>query len=73
MTEAADFNGPLSRRRFIGAGAALGASLCMPSWSWAGAGLVAGIGGSTPPWQVGDDEADPIIARRSSSAARWQR
>ena len=62
MTEAADFNGPLSRRRFIGAGAALGASLCMPSWSWAGAQSVAGIGGSTPPWQVWDDEADPIIA-----------
>ncbi|MEA2125058.1 MAG: endo-cleaving rubber dioxygenase, partial [Solirubrobacteraceae bacterium] len=52
----------MSRRRFIGAGAALGAGLYVPGWSWAGAQSVAGIGGATPPWQVWDDEADPIIA-----------
>ncbi len=51
-----------NRRHFLGAGAALGASLYLPSWSWAGAQSVAGIGGTTPPWQVWDDEADPIIA-----------
>jgi hypothetical protein len=52
----------MNRRDFLGAGAALGATLYVPGWSWAGAQSVAGIGGATPPWQVWDDEADPIIA-----------
>jgi hypothetical protein len=52
----------MTRRSLLGAGAALGASLYLPGWSWAGAQSVAGIGGSTPPWLVWDDEADPIIA-----------
>jgi hypothetical protein len=52
----------MNRRRFIGAGAALGASLYAPGWSWAGAQSVAGLGGSTPPWQVWDDDADTVIA-----------
>ncbi len=52
----------LSRRSFLGMGAALGAGLVLPSWSWAGAQSVAGLGGSTPPWLVWDDEADAVIA-----------
>jgi hypothetical protein len=55
-------SGELSRRSFLGMGAALGAGMVLPSWSWAGAQSVAGLGGSTPPWLVWDDEADPIIA-----------
>src|SRR4051794_41801728 len=62
MTEKGLAAGGMSRRGFIGAGAALGAGLLLPSWSWAGAQSVAGIGGATPPWQVWDDEADPVIA-----------
>src|SRR4051794_36911616 len=62
MTEKGLAAGGMSRRGFIGAGAALGAGLLLPSWSWAGAQSVAGIGGTTPPWQVWDDEADPVIA-----------
>jgi endo-cleaving rubber dioxygenase len=58
----AGIDGAVSRRRFLGAGAALGASLYLPSWSWAGTQSVAGLGGTTPPWQVWDDEADPVIA-----------
>ena len=42
--------------------AALGVGMSLPTWSWAGAQSVAGIGGQTPPWLVWDDEADPIIA-----------
>jgi endo-cleaving rubber dioxygenase len=53
--------GMMSRRGFIGAGAALGASLSLP-WSWAGAQSVAGIGGTIPPWLVWDDEADVVVA-----------
>lgn len=52
----------LSRRGFLGAGAALGAGMVLPSWSWAAAPSMAGLGGSTPPWLVWDDEADRIIA-----------
>ena len=44
-------------------GAALGASLTVPGWSWAGAQSVAGIGGQMPPWQVWDDQADPVVTR----------
>src|SRR4051794_5648563 len=62
MTEKGLAAGGMSRRGFIGAGAALGAGLLLPSWSWAGAQSVAGIGGTTPPWQVWDDEADAVIA-----------
>lgn len=52
----------MNRRSFLGAGAALGAGLVLPSWSWAGTQSVAGIGGGTPPWYVWDDVADPVIA-----------
>ena len=52
----------MTRRSLIGAGAALGAGMLLPRWSWAGAQSVAGLGGQTPPWLVWDDEADPIIA-----------
>jgi hypothetical protein len=62
MTEITGGISDLNRRGFIGAGVALGAGLVLPSWSWAGAQSVAGIGGTTPPWQVWDAEADPIIA-----------
>ena len=62
MTEATNSHGAMTRRSLIGAGAALGASLYLPSWSWAGPQSVAGIGGSTPPWLVWDDEADAVIA-----------
>lgn len=53
----------MNRRGFIGAGAALGASLCLPDWSWAGTQSVAGLGGTTPPWRVWDKEADHVVAR----------
>ena len=62
MTETARDRGALSRRHLLGMGAALGASISVPSWSWAGTQSVAGIGGTTPPWQVWDAEADPVIA-----------
>ncbi len=52
----------ISRRALLGTGAALGAGLYLPKWSWAGTQSVAGIGGATPPWQVWDDVADPVIA-----------
>ncbi len=52
----------MTRRRLLGAGAAAGASMYLPSWSWAGAQSVAGLGGATPPWLVWDDEADAVIA-----------
>ena len=54
--------GRMSRRGFLGMGAALGASVVVPGWSWAGSPSMAGLGGSTPPWLVWDDEADPVIA-----------
>ena len=62
MTETSRDRGGLSRRHLFGMGAGLGASLSVSSWSWAGTQSVAGIGGSIPPWQVWDDEADPIVA-----------
>ena len=46
MTEAALTDGAMTRRGLLGAGAALGAGLYLPSWSWAGAQSVAGIGGT---------------------------
>ena len=52
----------MSRRGFLGAGAALGAGLVLPSWSWAATGSLAGVGSGLPPWQVWDAEADPVIA-----------
>lgn len=52
----------MDRRRFLTAGAAIGAGMLIPSWSWAGAQSVAGFGGTTPPWTVWDDEADAVIA-----------
>ncbi len=55
-------SGRMSRRGFIGMGAALGASVVVPGWSWAGAPSMAGLGGTTPPWLVWDEEADLIIA-----------
>ena len=55
-------NGRMTRRGLLGAGAALGAGLCLPRWSWAGSQSVAGLGGEIAPWLVWDDEADPIIA-----------
>src|SRR6476620_9680145 len=54
--------GRMTRRGMLGAGAALGLSLYLPRWSWAGQQSVAGIGGETPPWQVWDEEADQVIA-----------
>ncbi|AXQ29724.1 DUF2236 domain-containing protein [Solimonas sp. K1W22B-7] len=62
MSESESSVGRMSRRGFIGAGAALGAGLCIPRWSWAGTQSVAGIGGTTPPWLAWDDEADPVVA-----------
>jgi endo-cleaving rubber dioxygenase len=62
MTGTARFGDAMSRRHLIGAGAALGAGLVLPEWSWAGAQSVAGIGGRKPPWKVWDKRADPIIA-----------
>src|SRR4051794_16652791 len=51
----------MTRRGLLGAGAALGASLYLPNWSWAGSQSVAGLGGETPPWLVWDDTADQVI------------
>ena len=62
MTRAAVDATGMTRRGLIGAGAALGAGLYLPKWSWAGSQSVAGIGGTTPPWQVWDEEADAVIA-----------
>ncbi|MES0873881.1 oxygenase MpaB family protein [Sinimarinibacterium thermocellulolyticum] len=58
----------MSRRGFLGASAALSATLSLP-WSWAGAQSVARIGGTTPPWLVWDDEADPVVAALIDSGA----
>lgn len=53
----------MSRRRLLGAGVALGAGATIPSWTWAAAESVAGVGGvGIPPWEVWDDVADPVIA-----------
>jgi hypothetical protein len=52
----------MTRRGLIGAGAALGAGLYLPGWSWAGSPSVAGPGGATPPWRVWDKPADRVIA-----------
>src|SRR5690349_779525 len=54
--------GEMTRRGLLGAGLALGASMYLPRWSWAGTQSVAGLGGETPPWLVWDDVADPVIA-----------
>jgi hypothetical protein len=54
--------GRLTRRGFLASGAALGAGLVMPRWTWAGSQSVAGAGGTTPPWTVWDDAADPVVA-----------
>jgi len=62
MTDSARPDATMTRRRLLGAGAALGASLALPSWAWAGSQSVAGIGGKTPPWKVFDAEADAVIA-----------
>lgn len=62
MSETESTGGRMSRRGFLGAGTALGASLCMPSWTWAATQSVAGIGGTTPPWLAWDDEADAVVA-----------
>ncbi len=51
----------MTRRGLLGAGAALGASLALPTWTWAASQSVAGLGGGLPPWQVWDAEADPVI------------
>ena len=58
----------MTRRRLIGTGAALGASLYLPSWSWAGRSPWRESAAQTPPWKVWDDEADPVIAGSSSAA-----
>ncbi|MCW3038246.1 MAG: hypothetical protein JWM31_151 [Solirubrobacterales bacterium] len=52
----------MSRRSFLSAGAAVGAGLVLPSWSWAGAPSMAGPGSATPPWKVWDREADAVVA-----------
>ena len=54
--------GAMTRRGLLGAGAALGAGLCLPRWSWAQSQSMAGLGGEIAPWLVWDDEADPIVA-----------
>ncbi|MET8149987.1 oxygenase MpaB family protein [Actinoplanes sp. NPDC049668] len=62
---------PLSRRRMLQAGGALGAlgalSVAQPAhaqsiWTWSAAGSVAGAGAGTDPRWVWDDEADPLVA-----------
>ena len=63
MTQRGPRHDAMTRRALLGTGAALGASMYLPSWSWAGAQSVAGIGGTIPPWLVWDDEADSVIAR----------
>jgi hypothetical protein len=62
MSATAHSKGTVTRRGLLGAGAALGAGMYLPKWSWAGAQSVAGIGGTTPPWEVWDELADPVIA-----------
>ncbi|MBJ7330423.1 MAG: DUF2236 domain-containing protein [Solirubrobacteraceae bacterium] len=53
----------MSRRRLLGAGAALGAGVALPQWTWAASNSIAGVGGvGIPPWEVWDAEADPVIA-----------
>ncbi|MED5238546.1 MAG: oxygenase MpaB family protein [Pseudomonadota bacterium] len=54
----------MNRRSFLALSGAVGASVMVPGWSWAGSQSVAGIGGVTvPPSYVYDDEADPVVAR----------
>jgi hypothetical protein len=62
MTDTTRGSGAVSRRTLLGMGAAIGATVSIPGWAWAGTQSVAGIGGSTPPWLVWDEEADPVIA-----------
>ena len=62
MTEIPLPHDAMSRRKLLGLGAAVGAGIVLPSWSWAGAQSVAGKGGTIPPWRVWDDEADSVIA-----------
>lgn len=53
----------ITRRGFIGAGAATAAGALLPSWSWAASSSIVGVGGTTtPPWDVWDPEADAVIA-----------
>ena len=55
----------LSRRSVLSLGAALGlvtVAGAAPAWAWSPAGSVAGTGTGTDPWQVWDDEADPLAA-----------
>ncbi|MGW0434520.1 oxygenase MpaB family protein [Micromonospora sp. NPDC003197] len=62
---------PLSRRRMLKAGGALGAfgalSAAMPAqaqsvWTWSPSGSVAGTGAGVDPRWVWDEEADPLVA-----------
>ena len=58
-----DGSGAMSRRRLLGAGAALGAGVALPKWTWAAAESVAGVGGvGMPPWQVWDEQADSVVS-----------
>lgn len=53
----------MSRRRLLGAGVARSTGAAIPSWTRAAAESVAGVGGvGIPPWEMWDDEADPVIA-----------
>lgn len=53
----------MSRRKLLSAGVALGVTASVPSWTWAAAESVAGVGDvGIPPWEVWDDQADPVIA-----------
>lgn len=52
----------MDRRDFLSKGASFGMGACLPSWSWAGTQSMAGVGGTTPPWEAWDDEADPVVA-----------
>ncbi|MCK9249920.1 MAG: DUF2236 domain-containing protein [Solirubrobacteraceae bacterium] len=62
MTQDTGRGSGLTRRTLIGAGAAVGATLCTPAWTWAGTRSVAGLGGATPPWLAWDDTVDPVVA-----------
>ncbi|MDX8152342.1 oxygenase MpaB family protein [Patulibacter brassicae] len=58
--------GSISRRQLLKAGGAMGAlgvvGAAAPTWAWSATQSVAGLGGQTPPWEVWDPEADPVVA-----------
>jgi hypothetical protein len=62
MSANAPSKGSITRRGLLGVGAAAGAGLYLPKWTWAGSQSMAGIGGTTPPWTVWDEQADAVVA-----------